>query len=172
VDDGEIGEIAVSGPVVTKQYFNLPEATAATKIADGQRIWHRIGDAGYRDDQGRVWFCGRKAHRVLTETGPMFTIPCEAIFNEHPDVARSALVGVGQRGSQMPVIVAEPNAGRFPSNRRADRFREELLALARANPLTKDINCILFHRSLPVDVRHNVKINREELARWAQRRLR
>ena len=167
VPDGEPGEIVVAGPVVTKKYFGLPDATALAKISDGRCVWHRMGDLGYRDERGRVWFCGRKAHRVMTAQGPMYTIPCEAIFNEHRQVSRSALVGIGPTGSQRPVIVVEPVQGRFSSGSDLTTIREELLGLGRANKLTCSIDQVLFHRSLPVDVRHNVKINREELARWA-----
>ena len=172
VPAGEVGEIAVSGPVVTRRYFGLPEATAGAKIRDGDTVWHRMGDLGRRDEQGRIWFCGRKAHRVVTERGTMFTVPCEAVFNEHPDVFRTAVVGVGPPGHKRPVIVVEPEPGRFPTGRRVESFRTELLALGRANELTRDVRDVLFHRGLPVDVRHNVKINREELARWAARRVR
>ncbi|MGB2984406.1 MAG: fatty acid CoA ligase family protein [Phycisphaerae bacterium] len=172
VPDGEFGEIVVSGPVVTKEYFGLGEATALAKIRQGDRIWHRIGDIGYRDEQGRIWFCGRKSHRVVTEGGTMFADQCEPVFNEHPDVFRSALVGVGPSGRQKPVIVVEPQAGRFPGRLRAKAFREELLQLGRSNSLTYRIEAVLFHRSLPVDVRHNAKINRESLAMWATERLR
>jgi acyl-CoA synthetase (AMP-forming)/AMP-acid ligase II len=172
VPDGELGEIAVSGPVVTKEYFGLEDANKLAKIPDGRRIWHRMGDVGYRDAQGRIWFCGRKSHRVVTVRGPMFTTRCEAIFNEHPHVYRSALVGVGSKGRQRPIIVIEPLPGSFPSRSRAAAFSEELLRLGRANDLTRPINAVLFHRGLPVDVRHNVKINREALATWAARRLR
>lgn len=167
VPDGERGELVVSGPVVTKEYFGLPDATRLSKIADGSRIWHRIGDLGYRDAQGRLWFCGRKAHRVVTREGTLFSVCCEAIFNEHPDVARSALVGVGPRGKQEPVIVIEPMEGRVPHGARAGTLVEELRHLAAACPVTRSIRRILFHPSLPVDVRHNAKINREQLANWA-----
>ena len=108
----------------------------------------------------------------MTSDGVMLTVLCEAVFNEHPDVSRSALVGVGQRGRQTPVIIAEPKAGRFPRGARVAGFREELIALALANELTRSINHVLFHRSLPVDIRHNAKINREKLAVWAARQLR
>jgi acyl-CoA synthetase (AMP-forming)/AMP-acid ligase II len=172
VPDGELGEIAVTGAVVTKQYFGLPEADALSKIRDGSRIWHRIGDLGYRDSQGRVWFCGRKAHRVTSESGTLFSVRCEAVFNEHPAVARSALVGVGPAGKMMPVIIVEPEPGRFPNGGRAATFCDELIELGGANELTRTIQTVLFHRSLPVDVRHNAKINREELAKWTSRRLR
>ena len=112
VPDGTIGEIVVQGPVVTREYFRRPEANALAKIDDpgepgqtqGQtgRFRHRMGDLGYRDAQGRIWFCGRKAHRVVTAGGTLYTIPCEAVFNTHPEVARSALVGVGPPRSFAP----------------------------------------------------------------------
>ncbi len=172
VPDGDIGELVVSGPVVTKEYFGLKEATAQAKIIDGGRIWHRIGDVGYRDQQGRIWFCGRKAHRVVTATGTLYSVRCEAIFNEHPDVARSALVGLGSPGQQKPVIIVEPLPERFPTGARLVQFTKELLGLGQADNLTRGIADILFHRSLPVDVRHNAKISREQLAFWAERRRR
>jgi acyl-CoA synthetase (AMP-forming)/AMP-acid ligase II len=167
---GEIGEIVVRSPSTTREYVDRPEATRAAKIpdGDGKTFWHRMGDVGYRGADGRLWFCGRKAHIVETEAGRMFSVPCEAIFNEHPRVYRSALVGVGERGRQTPVIVIEPEAGRRPSGD-ADRarFTAELLALAEANPLTDRIGHVLFHQSFPVDVRHNIKIDRERLAGYA-----
>lgn len=170
--DGEIGEIIVKGPVATRQYFRRPEATAGAKIRDGETFWHRMGDVGYFDASKRLWFCGRKAHIVFPQSGPMYSVCCEAIFNNHPQVYRSALVGVGSRGQQVPVIVVEPEEGAFPASPSEQaRFRNELLALAQANPLTQSITHILFHPSLPVDTRHNVKINREELAGWASERF-
>ncbi|MDR0327584.1 MAG: AMP-binding protein, partial [Planctomycetaceae bacterium] len=88
---GEIGELLVTGRQVTKEYVNRPEANAAAKIKDSEgQIWHRMGDVGYVDEQDRFWFCGRKAHRVVTVERTYFSIPCEAIFNRHPKVYRSA----------------------------------------------------------------------------------
>ena len=169
----EIGEILVSGPVVTREYYRQPEATLLAKIPDGDRFWHRMGDVGYLDEQGRLWFCGRKAHVVETEHGRMFTICCEAIFNQHPRIFRSALVGVGEKPDQRPVIIAEPEAGQFPRTTEDQRaLQAELRQLALANPLTQHIETILFHPSLPVDIRHNVKIFREKLAPWAEKQLR
>ncbi|MBI4716825.1 MAG: AMP-binding protein [Planctomycetes bacterium] len=172
VPDGTIGELVAGGPIVTRQYHGQPGATAAAKIADGDTIWHRMGDVGYRDAAGRLWFCGRKAQRLTSTEGTLFADQCEAVFNEHPEVARSALVGVGPPGAQQPVIIIEPKPGCFPRGGRRARFREEIHTLARANPLTVSITQVLFRGSFPVDVRHNVKINREELARWAARRVR
>ena len=103
----------------------------------------------------------------------MYSVCCEAIFNKHPRIYRTALVGVGEKGRQTPVIVAEPEADQFPKNS-ADSavLRQELLKLGGENPLTAGIRQILLHRSLPVDTRHNVKINREALAVWATKALR
>src|SRR4029077_9833376 len=109
VPDGVIGEIVVTGPVVTREYYNRSEATRLAKIIDpdGRGIHHRMGDVGYCDAQGRIWFCGRKSHRVVLEQETLFTIPCEAVFNTHPAVARTALVGVKRRGQIVPVICVE-----------------------------------------------------------------
>ena len=172
VPNGEIGELVVRGDVVTKEYFRLEHETVLAKIHDCDGIWHRMGDVGYLDGQGRLWFCGRKAHRVTTERGTMYTVPCEAVFNRHPEVYRSALVGVGPAGRQEPVIVIEPEPGRFPSRTRVMGFWEELLELGRGNELTRLIDQVLFHPAFPVDVRHNAKIDREALAAWAAEQLR
>ena len=171
VADGEIGEIVVAGDVVTREYFGLPEATTLAKIIEGERVWHRMGDVGYRDETGRVWFCGRKAHRVITREGTLYSVPCEAVFNEHSDVLRCALVGVGPVGAKTPVIVIEPEAGRFPSRGKKPAFVSELMEIARNHAHTRSIGRVLFHRALPVDVRHNAKINREALAQWARSRV-
>lgn len=170
--NGEIGEIIVRGPVATREYFQRPDGTALAKINDQTEntFWHRMGDVGYIDGDGRLWFCGRKAHIVFTENGPLYSVRSEAIFNQHPEIYRSALVGIGDRqsNSQRPVIVCEPEAGQFPKSAKAkQKMKSELLQQAAQNSLTDAIQDVLFHRSLPVDTRHNVKINREELAVWA-----
>jgi olefin beta-lactone synthetase len=166
---GEIGEIVVRGDVVTRSYHNRPDATKLAKICDGARLWHRMGDVGYIDARGRLWFCGRKAHRVMTSADTLYTVPCEAIFNQHADVRRSALVGVGTPGSQRPVICIELEHG-VRVNDRAGHVRE-LLELASSQDTTRDIRTVLYHSSFPVDVRHNSKIFREKLAVWAAETL-
>lgn len=167
VPDGDIGEIAVRGALVTRHYFGDSEADRLAKIADGEAFWHRMGDLGWRDSKNRVWFCGRKNHRVSTPRGEMFTIPCEAIFNNHPGVFRSALVGLGPRPRQVPVMCIERSA----AGRRMERNRllEELRQTAASSPLTQSIRHIVYHRGFPVDIRHNAKIYREKLAVWAAR---
>ncbi|MCB2183165.1 MAG: AMP-binding protein [Desulfobulbaceae bacterium] len=159
----EIGEIIVTGDVVTRAYDNNETENRLAKIGDGEKFWHRMGDMGYFDEQGRLWFCGRKAHRVITEQEILYTICCEAIFNEHPKVFRSALVGVGPAGRQEPVLIVEP----YDSIEDEKIFFKELAELAQANPLTKKITKFLIHPSFPVDIRHNAKIFREKLAVWA-----
>ncbi len=168
----EIGEIVVKGPVVTWEYYKREDQTALAKIRDGDSIWHRMGDVGYLDDNGRLWFCGRKGHRVITAEKTMFTVPCEAIFNQHPDVFRSALVGIGPRTTQRPVIIIEPKSDRMPARGEASRrFAQELLNLGGQNELTRHIKDVLFHPAFPVDFRHNAKIIREKLALWAEKRI-
>ena len=170
VPDGEVGEIVVQGPQVTRGYFRRPEADRLSKISDPSGgFFHRMGDLGRRDSQGRLWFCGRKSHRVETSGGPLFTIPVEAIFNTHPAVFRSALVGIGAKGSQKPVICIELEKGITTSQ---DQLRAELMALASGYPHTRGVSSILFHPALPVDIRHNAKIFREKLAIWAEEQLR
>jgi acyl-CoA synthetase (AMP-forming)/AMP-acid ligase II len=161
---GEVGEIIVQGDVVTREYFRRPDATAAAKIPDGDRFWHRMGDVGYLDETGSLWFCGRKSQIVETPKGRMFTDCVEPIFNTHPRVARCALVGIGPKPRQTPVIVVETEAAE------SKNLIAELRELAKSNANTRSIDRFLVYPgSLPVDVRHNTKINREQLAAWAER---
>lgn len=169
VKSGDIGEIVVRGALVTRAYFENREANARAKIPDGASFWHRMGDLAWRDSKNRIWFCGRKSHRVVTTAGDMFTIPCEAIFNNHPGVFRSALVGIGSAPRQTPVMCVERNAE--GQKMEPDRLREELQQLAAASPLTRSIRHILYHNGFPVDIRHNSKIFREQLALWAARKV-
>ncbi len=169
---GEIGEITVAGPSATDAYFNRPEATRLAKIReaapDGECIVHRMGDVGYFDAQGRLWFCGRKSHRVETARGPLYTEQVEPVFNVHPDVRRTALVGVGDKGQQQPVLCVELNSGASDAAR--ERIEAELLNLGQRFAHTSGISRLLFHPGFPVDIRHNAKIGREALAVWAAQR--
>lgn len=170
VPTGKIGEIIVQGPQVTRGYYNRPDSDHLSKIADPETgsFFHRMGDLGGRDEDGLVWFCGRKSHRLETASGTLFTIPCEAVFNTHPLVFRTALVGVGAPGAQRPVLCVELEKGVKADK---DAVRAELLAIARDHIHTHSIDTILFHPAFPVDIRHNAKIFREKLAVWAARRL-
>ena len=163
----EVGEIAVRGPQVSRAYLNRPEATKMAKIPDADGgVWHRMGDVGYLDKRGRVWFCGRKSHRVVTSGETMYTIPVEGVFNTHPAVFRTALVGVGMPGSQQPVLCVELE--KKTGKPEQEQIRTELLELGSRYPHTRNIRTILFHPAFPVDIRHNAKIFREKLALWAK----
>ncbi len=169
---GEVGEITVAGPTATDSYFNRPQATAAAKIsetlADGSvRVVHRMGDVGYFDAQGRLWFCGRKTHRVETAHGPLYTEQVEPVFNTVPGVARTALVGVGPAGAQVPVLCVELQRGQSDS----PALQEALRAHAAARAPEAGLQHFLVHPTFPVDIRHNAKIGREKLAVWASAEL-
>jgi acyl-coenzyme A synthetase/AMP-(fatty) acid ligase len=164
VPPGEIGEIIVSGPVVTKSYDALPAATAAAKISYGDTLWHRMGDCGYVDTEGRLWFCGRKVESVLTAEGRLFTEPCEQVFRGHPRATRCALIGLGGREIKRPALVAQTAVR---NSKEARVLVRELRQLALTYPHTAAIKVFYFLPDLPVDVRHNAKIHRLALAAWA-----
>ncbi|MFK7920339.1 MAG: fatty acid CoA ligase family protein [Bacteroidia bacterium] len=161
VRQGQIGEIVVKGKNVTQAYFNRDAATKLAKIKDGESFRHRMGDLGYLDAEGNLWFCGRKAHRVKLAGKELYSVQCESILNKHSKVHRTALVGV--RGKA--VLCVEIDKDVVSPNR--ERLKKELLELAAENELTQDIQTIFFHPSFPVDIRHNAKIFREKLAVWA-----
>lgn len=189
---GEVGEIVVAGPMVTKYYDALPQATALAKIPEkssavlgssgvdtgpqvqllrerqSTRIWHRMGDCGMLDDRGVLWFLGRKVERVVSRQGIFYTEPCERPFRSLPEVARCALIGVGRTSDQKPALVVEPRSGKLdPEHTRelAVRIRE----IAKASVVTQALQTFFFHPNFPVDVRHNAKIHRLSLAKWAQK---
>ncbi|WP_299983137.1 fatty acid CoA ligase family protein [Desulfobacula sp.] len=168
VPENQVGEIIVKAGLVTEHYFNNREANLLAKIPDTDgKVWHRMGDLGWKDSKGRLWFCGRKNHRVITQDETLFTIPVEAIFNNHEKVFRSALAGAGPRNMQTPVVFIEPCSK--ISNKKV--FIKELLDLAKSNPLTASIEHIFIEKAFPVDIRHNSKIFREKLAVKAKRKL-
>jgi len=170
LDRSVIGEIAVKGPQVTKAYYARQHVTEMAKIFDPDGgFYHRMGDTGYLDEQGRLWFCGRLTHRVITDKETLFTIPCEGIFNTHVKVFRTALVGVDNNGQIMPVICVELEQ-EF-KNENQEIITTELLKIAAQFEQTKNIQHILFHSAFPVDIRHNAKIGREKLAVWAQKKI-
>lgn len=166
--ENQAGEIIVQADLVTEHYFNNQEADMLSKIPEiNGKIWHRMGDLGWKDSKGRIWFCGRKNHRVTTRDTTLFTIPVEAIFNNHEKVFRSALAGAGAKEMQTPVLFVEPCVK--IDNKK--EFLNELLDIARSNPLTADIEHVFIEKDFPVDIRHNSKIFREKLANRAKQKL-
>jgi len=165
---GGIGEIVVCGPTTTEAYFARATATRLAKIRHDGRVWHRMGDVGYFDAQGRLWYVGRKVHRVETGNGVFYPEIVEGVFNAHPRVRRTALVGVRINGKAVPGICVEL----APEMSKADwkRIRFELRDLALRNDATNVIRHFWRHPGFPVDIRHNAKIDRIALAQWAGKR--
>ena len=159
-------KFCVKGPVVTIEYKEEPEHTRMAKISDiDGKIWHRMGDIGYFDDKNQLWFCGRKSHRVVLQNGEtLFPVPCEALFNLHEDVKRSALVGV--QGQAYIVIECHTNPSKTQNEIEND-LQQKIGTLKQLQHITG----IFFHPSFPVDVRHNAKIHRLQLGLWVQSQL-
>ena len=165
VAQDEVGEIVVKGKNVTSNYYKRGTATKLAKIQDGNEVRHRMGDLGYFDPDGNLWFCGRKTHLVRVGNKKLYSIQCEYIFNKHPDVFRTALVGVNGKA----ILCVELEKNHKPLDE--IKLKEELLEIAADHPLTRDIDTILFHPGFPVDIRHNAKIIREKLEGWAKNKL-
>jgi acyl-CoA synthetase (AMP-forming)/AMP-acid ligase II len=173
VPQGEIGEVTVAGPSATDSYFRRDGANRLGKIREtlpdgGTRVVHRMGDLAWQDSQGRLWFCGRKSQRLQTLQGLLGTENVEPVFNRHPALKRSALVGVGEYGRQKPVLCLELDPAQ-PMPR--EILFEELRQIARAHRHTQHIDTFLVHPGFPVDIRHNAKIGREQLTLWATQQL-
>lgn len=168
----QIGELVVKGPQVSESYYARESATEQAKIKDTEGIRHRMGDLGYIDDLGQIWMCGRKSHRVESrfddQNKSYYTIPCERIFNTHPEVKRSALVAVRNGTHIEPLLCVELKNKKLDST---TKLFTELHLIAQRHQQTVGIKRFLIHPQFPVDVRHNAKIFREKLAIWAQHQL-
>jgi acyl-CoA synthetase (AMP-forming)/AMP-acid ligase II len=168
VPPGKPGEVCVRGLVVTGEYAADEGSTRAAKIADGDTFWHRMGDVGRLDASGRLWFLGRKAHRLQTQRGLVMPVPIENVFRRHPKVQRCALVGVGPPGEQRALLIVEAPGGCIPRARAARAaLEDELLHFGSSHPVCRGVERVLFKRDFPLDVRHNAKIDRESLRDWA-----
>lgn len=168
-DLGTIGEIIVSGPTVTQTYDQLADATELSKIKDDGFFWHRMGDMGWMDESGYLWFCGRKAERVQTKSGILETVCCEAIFNQLDCVSRSALIDLGEGRAG---LVIEPEVEYYPKTSQAiQSFKKILSDCALSDPLTVTIKDFFFEKRFPVDIRHNAKIHRLSLAKAIREKL-
>lgn len=164
VEKNVVGEITVQSEATTRGYIHREDANGISKIEYRGNIIHRMGDVGYFDDEGRLWYCGRKSHRVITKDDVLFTEQIENIFNAHPQVFRTALVGI----SGEPVLWVELQKG---INTNQDKIRLQLMELAKDHPQASAIKRFLFMKKFPTDVRHNSKIIRETLAELAKKRI-
>lgn len=158
----------VRGTHVSPEYYLDPESTRKNKVPDLQGDWHRFGDVGYLDAQGRLWVCGRVSQRVKAEGGNVFPLQVEPLFDAHPKVRRSGLVESPELRASCPSCVAEVETrrGQGPAprltpgtSRAGGRFRYG----------EQDSRHPLQGRA--ADPRHNSKIERPRLAKWAARQL-
>jgi olefin beta-lactone synthetase len=165
---GQIGELIVRGPQVSQRYVAIgaDEANRMAKIVDGDTIWHRTGDVGYFDTHGRFWYCGRKSQRVVLDEQTLYTECVEGIFNSHAAVHKSALVPVAVDGKTPAAIVIQPELAHGTAS-----IDAELREFARHHECVRAVSHLFVHKQLPVDIRHNSKIRREELARWVQQQV-
>lgn len=164
---GAIGELIVTGPTVTPLYLNDPAATEAAKLRDNTgRLWHRMGDLARQDASGELWFLGRVSHRLETKAGLEGCVEFENIFLGDPAVSRVAVVGLGPPEAQEPHLILELTQRLSHRDRQA--LLQRLFTTARQRSARANrIAAVHFHPAFPVDVRHNAKIDRTQLARWA-----
>jgi olefin beta-lactone synthetase len=163
MESNVVGEITVQSAATTRTYLHRQDANRLSKIKHGEEVIHRMGDVGYFDEEGRLWYCGRKSQRVKTHDDIFFTEQIEGIFNVHPAVHRTALVGVHHE----PILWVQPNSGM--SNQ--DTIKQELIELGKPHRQAAQVKTFLFMKHFPTDVRHNSKIIREDLTLLAQKRI-
>ena len=163
-EPGVTGEILVSAPWAKDRYDRLWATQSRTSRDQGR---HRTGDVGHLDDAGRLWVQGRLAHVVTTADGPVTPVGVEQRVLALPGVRAAACVGVGPAGAQVVVVVVVPDLA--PARRELLAGPE--LTLQVRNVAGVPVAAALLRSDLPVDVRHNSKIDRAELSRWATERL-
>ena len=162
-EPGLLGEVWVRAAHQRLGYDRLWHTTHLASPADGT---HATGDIGTIDADGRLWIGGRTGHVIRTATGPVAPTPIERAVDMLDGIRRSAAVGVGPAGAQVVVVIAEmSDAGRRPRQSSLDRIDRIRAAVAEATGL--DVAACLEVPSLPVDRRHNSKIDRTHLADWA-----
>ncbi|MGB5952440.1 MAG: alpha/beta fold hydrolase [Ornithinimicrobium sp.] len=163
---GVFGEIVVSAPHVKSHYHAAWAAQQASAQPPG---WHRTGDVGVLDQQGRLWVQGRLVHVLDTASGPLPPYPLERALAALPGIADVAVVGVGPRGSQQCVVIVVPEQRLRRRHRRLAEpaVASAVRALAGQQPSSVQVAAVLQRDWLPVDIRHASKIDRTGLARWA-----
>ena len=163
----EIGEIIVHSPMTSGLYLN-PVDTHITKMRDEKgSLWHRMGDLGYLDSHGHLWFCGRRSHAVSLPHTLLSSVQCEAIFNRHPHIKRSALITYTKGNNTHPGLVIERRDRKKLKGKKQQDFEKELLNLAQSTSFTREIQHFFYSSSLPVDRRHRAKIDRLLLGEMA-----
>lgn len=164
---GVLGEVLVSAPHLKDGYDRLwltDVAAARDTPTDGR--WHRTGDIGHLDGEGRLWIEGRLAHVLTTDSGPLAPVGPEQQVEHADAVRRAAIVGVGPAGVQQAVAVVET----LPRARRAGLASADVAQHVR-DACGTPLAAVLVVPGLPTDVRHNSKIDRATLAQWAEQLL-
>ncbi|QUY63195.1 Hydrolase [Gulosibacter molinativorax] len=163
-----LGEFVISAPHSKASYDALWGTDSASKrdTLDGL-LWHRTNDIGHFDPEGRMWLEGRVQHVISTPDGPVGPGGLEAVVDKVPSVHRSAVVGVGPEGVQAVVVVIEPEAGSGLKAGLAPLEVADAVRAAVAEYFPQDVAAVLVTTTFPTDIRHNSKIDRTRLARWA-----
>ncbi|KQR21151.1 alpha/beta fold hydrolase [Microbacterium sp. Leaf151] len=162
-DAGMTGEIVISAPHLKRGYFRLYLTDREARRGLPDR-WHRTGDVGHLDAEGRLWVEGRLPHVITTAEGPVTPVGIEQDAETVDAVARAAAVGVGPVGRQVVVAVVEAGA------RRPGLASPALTDAVRA-ATPQRLAAVLVVPTLPTDIRHNSKIDRTRVAAWAERLL-
>ncbi len=158
---GESGEIVVSAPWMSAGYDGLWATTDQARTVDERGVeWHRTGDVGHLDAEGRLWVEGRMAHVVDTAGGPVTPVPLEVSVALATEL-RCAIAGVGPPGCRQVVVVVEREGKAGLAGTDVDRSVREALT-------PQAVAAVLTVPKLPVDRRHNSKIDRTRLGRWAE----
>ena len=164
VPAGEVGELVVSGEHVCRDYYRNPQAVRENKIAEpGGTVWHRMGDTGSFDGAGRFWIAGRVHSTIWRQGEPVHPQLVEqAAHGEDPRIRRVAAVGLPDPSlGERVAVVVETGAG--------EELRDEIRArLAAASQPCDEI--VLTTEPLPVDPRHNSKIDYRALRERINRR--
>jgi acyl-CoA synthetase (AMP-forming)/AMP-acid ligase II len=159
---GECGEIWVTGEHVARAYFANPQAEAANKRVGAEgRLWHRMGDMGYKDVRGRMWLSGRVNTVILRAGRAVYPVPVEAAIEPLPFVRRAALVGLPDAALGERAVLVIEFARRTPCP--ADwQARLRTICAEQGWPVD-DVRAI---PRLPVDARHNARIDYRKLKQW------
>ncbi len=163
---GEMGEVVVRSPWMSSGYDRLWHTQQlARPVVDGA-MWHRTGDVGHLDGDGNLWIEGRVGHLIHTVSGPVAPVAIEVAAESVDAVERAAAVAVGPHGVQQVVVVVET------VDERADGHASASLAAAvRAACAPQLVAAVWTVKALPVDIRHNAKIDRTALGRTMERVL-
>ncbi|MFL6063108.1 MAG: alpha/beta fold hydrolase [Friedmanniella sp.] len=161
---GVTGEICIAAAHRKERYDRLWAVEQQSSRNPG---WHRSGDVGHLDEEGRLWVEGRLVHVVATAGGPVTPVGLEQRIESLEAVTAAAVVGVGPAGTQQVVAIVVPAAGR----RRRRPIAEPALAEAVRAASPVGLAAVLVVDTLPVDIRHASKVDRARLARWAGRLL-